>query len=100
MRSRCVKPAGACPELGVSRTVQLGDYFSGTRSENILHDLEMLMKHSELRLTQLFTLLVVALKLPGPLASDSEEMPMNVTAGIETSMGRVCPDPLQLYQLI
>jgi len=47
------------------------------------------MKHSELRLTQLFTLLVVALKLPGPLASDSEEMPMNVTAGIETSMGRV-----------
>ena len=89
MRSRCVKPAGACSELGVSRTVQLGDYFSGTRSENILHDLEMLMKHSELRLTQLFTLLVVALKLPGPLASDSEEMPMNVTAGIETSMGRV-----------
>ena len=47
------------------------------------------MKHSELRLTQLFTLLVVALKLPGPLVSDSEEMPMNLTARIETSVGRV-----------
>jgi cyclic di-GMP phosphodiesterase len=69
--------------------VQPGNYFSGTRSEDILHDLAMLMKHSELRLTQLFTLLVVALKLPGPLVSESEEMPMNVTARIETSVGRV-----------